>query len=594
MNKIFNNHKKRYNLFKFSSTRIGSSKFIHLISKSSFGIRVDLVPDYFRGSDKKVFVAKCYEDIKTLIENNSHDSALQNIIETYLFNATRLYNKNRLYPSKSEPDLNYSKHTSEWIIKKKLIIFDYLTKMMDNKPILLAKKEYTFNDLNNIYTIDLLNQLSLYLTSEILIDYFLKLASTEHNEGGLYETDCFTALGNKLVDLYVYSMYINYKDIFYLEEDTLSQWKKRNKKAISHFSDDPLIQIGIAGNLLQILSTDSANLIEFDYEWGYDNKLHNIIRITKEARENIASSDYLTNVVPSKLPMIVEPKAYALNDQGEITLGGYLNNDKHTVDELYIKRVGYRDATTLRADNFVIGLINGISKIPYKINQDTLKYIEDYGVEKGILIDPNREDVNDYRENPRKRTKRSIKELKYLISRIHLQTNIIKIAETYISAKKIYFPVRIDQTRLYCTPEYFNYQSTELAKSLLNFANPDCIHKQDIDAINYFKSYGAMLFFGSLSNISLKLRVKWIDRNNDYILNFRDNDIINKAKSKACFVSFCFEYERLIKFLNEVESVSFYTHLPILLDASSNGYLHSLYTDTISAPFRFRAIRPFF
>ncbi len=67
-----------------------------------------------------------------------------------------------------------------------------------------------------------------------------------------------------------------------------------------------------------------------------------------------------------------------------------------------------------------------------------------------------------------------------------MQTNVLNIAELYSLVDKIYFPVTLDErTRLYCSTEFLNYQSTDLAKGLLLFANPGVIYKDDIDSINY-------------------------------------------------------------------------------------------------------------
>jgi rubrerythrin len=50
--------------------------------------------------------------------------------------------------------------------------------------------------------------------------------------------------------------------------------------------------------------------------------------------------------------------------------------------------------------------------------------------------------------------------------------------------------------------------------------------------------------------------------------------MVNKAESKVCFISFCFEYKRFIEFMNNKDSIIFYTYLPIQLDATCNGYQH--------------------
>jgi DNA-directed RNA polymerase len=65
-------------------------------------------------------------------------------------------------------------------------------------------------------------------------------------------------------------------------------------------------------------------------------------------------------------------------------------------------------------------------------------------------------------------------------SKFALQNNILNIADAFRKAPSTYFPLRIDsRARLYCEPCYLNYQSTELAKSLLLFSEPTVMHRYD-------------------------------------------------------------------------------------------------------------------
>ena len=117
--------------------------------------------------------------------------------------------------------------------------------------------------------------------------------------------------------------------------------------------------------------------------------------------------------------------------------------------------------------------------------------------------------------------KKTRNDIRSKLSTLQLERYIIDIAEAYKSVPNIYFPVRLDQrTRLYCQTDFFNYQSNDLAKALLSFSESGKILKQDTEAINYFKSYGAILFDKELSNKSINQRVEWVDQHQDYILNF--------------------------------------------------------------------------
>lgn len=74
---------------------------------------------------------------------------------------------------------------------------------------------------------------------------------------------------------------------------------------------------------------------------------------------------------------------------------------------------------------------------------------------------------------------------------------------------EIYFPVRLDQRgRLYCTPGFLNYQSTELSKALLLFARSGTVLKTDYESIMYLKAYGANCFVGAIAKQSIQSKQK--------------------------------------------------------------------------------------
>lgn len=530
-------------------------------------------------NNRRSFLSNCFKDLEKLIANRQHNVELQNTIEEYLFNSENYYNS---INKSVGPSINFSSTTSKWILEKHNLIVDYLDNMI-KKEIKLNKGKLTLIQKNLLYTKEVLEVLGSKNTSNILISFFLDLVSKEVNEGRLIQMDCFTSLGKKLISIYCFKLYSKY---CYENKTKLSfgEWKTLKFNDIQYLFESPTI-VSIAGNIANFLTTSSINMIELTSDYGDDRKLHNIIKIEEQSRKIIIKNDK-TRIfsVPTKLPMIVEPKPYKMID-GKIQPGGYLKNDIFYSENLFIDKVGYRDTTKLKQDNDVIDLINGVSRVPYKINKEVLEYIQLYGIEKGIILLDSHvmskkntisKEVDKFYDNPYiKMTKKLNKELRSLQSTIYLQNNILNIAELYSLVDKIYFPVRSDQrTRIYCITEYFNYQSTDLAKGLLLFYNHGVIYKHDTEAINYLKSYGATLFESTLGKKSLNYKIKWVDNNTDYIINFKFNDIINKSKEKACFLAFCFEYTRFVKFMSDVNATKFNTYLPIQLDASCNGYQH--------------------
>lgn len=69
-------------------------------------------------------------------------------------------------------------------------------------------------------------------------------------------------------------------------------------------------------------------------------------------------------------------------------------------------------------------------------------------------------------------------------------------------------------------PDYFNYQTTDLAKSLLLFANPGIIKRDEnmSEDIYFLKVFGANCYGHNLDKKSFEHRVKWVENNTSIIL----------------------------------------------------------------------------
>jgi DNA-directed RNA polymerase len=273
-------------------------------------------------------------------------------------------------------------------------------------------------------------------------------------------------------------------------------------------------------------------------------------------------------VVPNKLPMIVEPKNF---DKG--LLGGYLLNDVEYKEGLFIPKKAYSVKSEVEVDNNVYSAVNNISKTPFKINTELLDYITSDN-KHSLLLDPDKAHENT-KIDKKVRTKTQDIKLKSYNSKVLLQETILEIANFYRQFNKIYFPIRLCQRgRFYCTPNYFNYQSNELSKSLILFSNYGIIKRNDTDAIAYLKSYGANCFGGRISKSSISAKQNWVNRNVDNILDYDNGVLLAKASDKLLFLAFCMEFKRFYNFHNNESSMEFETYLPIQLDASCNGFKH--------------------
>lgn len=217
-------------------------------------------------------------------------------------------------------------------------------------------------------------------------------------------------------------------------------------------------------------------------------------------------------------------------------------------------------------------MVNNISRTPYKINKPLLDYINHEGEKHNFLIDPSAKHKYDDLE---KRTKYQQSKLASHNSKVILQETILGIADFYSKFSKIYFPLRLDQRgRVYCSPNYLNYQANELSKALLLFAEAGIINRNNMDSVIYLKSYGANCYGGSIAKASSKSKLEWVDKNIDNIINYDNGILLNKAKDRLLFLSFCMEYKRFYNFIINENVMEFHTYLPVQLDATCNGFQH--------------------
>ena len=307
----------------------------------------------------------------------------------------------------------------------------------------------------------------------------------------------------------------------------------------------------------------------------YDLVINKLIRTGKQQNSIIVGSkvvqDILGNTVkpisiPLNLPMIVKPKKYGVRK-----LGGYLKNNIDYVEELFTNKQSQKGKSNVSSSSDLYDILNKMMQTPFKINVDLLDYLINYNHKHNLLIDLNKE--HKY-SKLYKRTKSQEKEYQVFTSEKLLQNYILRIACTFANIPEIYFPIFCDNRgRLYPKVNYLNYQGSELAKSLILFANGDVMLRQDKESHEYLYAYGAACYGNGLDKKSYLVRIQWVKDNWNDILNFENSSLVSEADEKFLFLSFCLELRRFDKFLLS-DKKEFKTYLPIQLDGTCNGFQH--------------------
>lgn len=424
----------------------------------------------------------------------------------------------------------------------------------------------------------------------IILSYFMYILTnpTVTEKAGLDKTietpgvrsiTAFDYLGKEIFNKYLYSLYTK-SDLYKKGKALYKTFKDKHKSdpQNNYIYEKGNFNANFGGDFVWALITvDLLVQVVDDDPSASKKKTDQYLRVKDDVRKMFLKNNFKIHHLPQRLPMVCEPKEYKYDPSSEeIELGGYLLNGEYHVTELIKDKVGHEKSSKLRKDNIIIDMVNRINKTPFKINIDTLNYIREHGYDKGIVIDSSTKDIESFMSNPYKRlSKKDRNRYRSILSKIQMERNILSIAITFSKVTKIYFPVRLEfRGRVLCTTEFFDFQKNDLAKGLISFANPGSIRKTDNEAIKYFKGYGANMYGHGLDKKSLNYRAKWVDDNSEKLLNFESNDIVESAENKACFISFCFEYKRFIQYMNNINSVIFYTYLPIQLDATCNGYQH--------------------
>lgn len=390
--------------------------------------------------------------------------------------------------------------------------------------------------------------------------HFLMIVTYQDSEDDKKTKDInvFIEMGNKVMRKYALTLKNkdeNYKGMKY------KLWiadMSKNKPEIVQKLNDTNCMRDIGSTLVDLLIKSGmiVNKVMGVYKDQYSSL---------RATENFSTNQQRTIVDFSvKLPMIVEPKPFNSED-----LGGYLLNGVSYVEELIIHKETVKENSIVEDKNIIYQMVNDISRVPFKINIDLLEFITKNN-KHNLLMDTNM--LPPYADME-KRTKYQESKYRSHLSKFILQENILAIVQFLKDYPKFYFPIKMDtRGRIYCNTTYFNYQSSELAKALLLFAEPGIINKKNLDDVKYLEYYGVNTF--GKSKISEFQKKKWIKDNLEDILDYKNCKLLDKASDKFLFLAFCIEYSRYIKFINDEQETEFKTFLPIQLDATCNGFQH--------------------
>ena len=433
--------------------------------------------------NKEFLTSSIFKHLKIFLDNNPTNVDTQKKIESFILSQYNWWQS--IKPSNSVLNINMDIFTSKFnnfFIDKRELIYSYLDKVKYNNISKVRSKDPLSSKNNVFYLNKIINKLKNEKILDLILYNFFKLVTYNNSDyENINELKFAIDFGKNICREYLVILYKEY--LISNENIQFSVWKTQNKDIVEPFEANTVL-FDLIGTRLFVELLIQADLVfeEIIISKEEKNKQFKILSLNKEVLQILDNKIYVT---PLKLPMIVEPKPYSSRE-----LGGYLLNDVEKTENLFIDKANYKQNSEIKG-NTIYDMVNNINKTSYKINKEVLEFIELYGVEFGLTEDFNQkhplEDI--------KRNKRQDKIYRAYKSKIILEQNILGIANTFVNMSSIYFPVRLDKRgTIYCDPIYFNYQSCELAKSLISFTFPGIINRKDTNAIEYFKAYGANCF----------------------------------------------------------------------------------------------------
>lgn len=251
----------------------------------------------------------------------------------------------------------------------------------------------------------------------------------------------------------------------------------------------------------------------------------------------------------------------------------------------YIQKCAQLDLTWL------FKCVNALQSTPFIINERILNtmvsIMGNHGGLGGLprtdetpkiphLIDPTPEEL----EAHKKRLVVYYKHERARVSKVLRTNTSLGCAKKYSKYEKIYFPWNLDyRGRIYPMCPALNPQGDDTQKALLLFADPTPLSSDD--ALKWFYIAGAG--FAGLDKIPFDDRIQWVLDNEDNILQSAASpltytwwDEVAGDESPMCFLSFCFEFERLRVYQAEHagSAVGFKSGLPVSFDGTCSGIQH--------------------
>jgi DNA-directed RNA polymerase len=331
------------------------------------------------------------------------------------------------------------------------------------------------------------------------------------------------------------------------------------------------------GVLLVEMAVTTTGL--FSVETSYRGKHRtNVVRPTQQLLDWIKECDSRLELTsPLRQPMVCPPQDWT-GPRG----GGYLTPRLQTTlvrgrGSAFLKELELADLSK------VYRAINALQRTPWRINSAMLTLVEEIegaGREVEGLASPYPIPPIPRPENYLELEKEDRRSWKLRAAEAFRQeerrrsgrlqvSSILHIARSLKDEEAIYFPHYLDfRGRMYPQPQGLNPQGTDLAKSLLTFAEAKPL---GASGVRWLKIHLANMY--GVDKVSLDERVQWTEENSERIVAAA-NDPLGDAWWTEADKPFCFLAAACEWIMVQEEGESYASSLPVTVDGSNNGLQH--------------------
>jgi DNA-directed RNA polymerase len=335
----------------------------------------------------------------------------------------------------------------------------------------------------------------------------------------------------------------------------------------------------VIGNCLVQLFKSSTGLIEFILLRSPNFRMKTHVVLAEEAKQWVEKMDEHCEIMnPVRYPMVASPDEW---QPFQLYSGGY----KLPQNKLPLIKSHHRLHHSVPRNNpmrTAIEAVNGLQKVPWKVNTQVLEVVDKYFSEKrsindilpfhGLLDLPPKPHDMETNENARKYWRRQANNV-YRSNyenktRFFLIAKTIHIARLLKGHEKLWFPMQLDfRGRMYYSTECLHPQGSDLARSLLTFGEAKPLKTEE--DFNWFLINGANKF--GMDKESFEVRLQWVDENFESIRRSAEDPYSEtwwtSADKPWQFLAWCFEYWRFHTRTTE----EFETNLPCGIDSTNNG-----------------------